>query len=122
VLGDRSHQGAVYLFGKLNFRLDAKIAQTLFSDESNEENVPEQNGYEAPNYINTGFVARDLRPVYGERSQVMGKYECQDHMCCEQERQKLGRPHQAKTVGNSDYAAHNNQENDVCGPARPRIA
>jgi len=31
----------VYLFGKLNFRLDPKVAQTLLSDESNEENIPE---------------------------------------------------------------------------------
>jgi len=31
----------VYLFGKLNLRLDPKIVQTLLPDESNEENIPE---------------------------------------------------------------------------------
>jgi hypothetical protein len=41
VPNDRRYQAAVYLFGKLNFRLDPKIAQTLLSDESNEENIPE---------------------------------------------------------------------------------
>ncbi len=46
----------MYLFGKLNFRLDPKIAQTLLSDESNEEHIPEQNGKEAPDYINPAAV------------------------------------------------------------------
>jgi hypothetical protein len=41
VPNDRGYQAAVYLFGKLNFRLDPKITQALLSDESNEENIPE---------------------------------------------------------------------------------
>ena len=70
----------MYLFGKLNFRLDPKIAQTLLSDESNEEHIPEQNGKEAPDYINPGCGASDLSPVHGERSQMRGKHDSQDHM------------------------------------------
>jgi hypothetical protein len=41
VPSERRHQAAVYLFGKLNFGLDTKIVQTLPSNESDEENVPE---------------------------------------------------------------------------------
>ena len=76
----------MYLFGKLNFRLDPKIAQSLLSDESNEENIPEQNGTEAPNYINPSCCASDLGPVHGERSQMRGKYESQHTMHSYQDR------------------------------------
>src|SRR5260370_5773907 len=111
----------MYLFRKINFRLDLKIAQTLLSYESNEELIPEQNGKEAPNYINPGCGASDLGPVHGERSQMRGKHESQDDMHSYQDRQKLRRPHEAAAVGNTDPATHENPENDVYGPAGPRI-
>jgi len=65
----------VYLFGKLNLRLDPKIAQTLLSDESNEENIAEYDGKEAPDYINPRCCASDLGLVHGERAQMRSSYE-----------------------------------------------
>src|SRR5260370_17510998 len=111
----------MYLFRKINFRLDLKIAQTLLSYESNEELIPEQNGKEAANYINPGCGASDLGPVHGERSQMRGKYESQDHMHSYQDREKLRRPHEAEAVGNAERATHQNQQNDMYHPTGPPI-
>src|SRR5260370_7034257 len=52
---------------------------------------------------------------------MRGKYESQDHMHGYKDREKLRRAHEAEAVGNTDRATHENQENDVYGPAGPRI-
>ena len=111
----------VNLVGELHFRLDADVALTFVSDESNEAGIAKRDGKNARNQIDPGGRARDLSPVYGERSEVRRNNDGRDHVQHHKHRQEPGRQHEAEAIRNAYGPAHEDQEEYVCGPAWRRI-
>jgi len=98
----------VYFLGKFNFRLHPEIVQTLVFDESNEEEIAEQDGKNAPNFINSGPGVSDSSPVYRERPQMLWNSEGRGHVDGYQDRYQFGRSHEAEAVRNTYRTTHEN--------------